>query len=90
MNLCVLSGKIVNEIDLKFVYNIKEKRLSKTYTSIVEIELEIEKEQIVKLYAYNEMADLAYRDLKKDACILIEGKIRGEFVEVYYYKLYIT
>lgn len=87
MNLCVLSGKIVNEIDLKFVYNIKEKRLSKSHTSIVEIELEIAKEQIVKLHAYDEIADLVYKNLKKDDYILIEGKIRGKFIEVDYYQI---
>lgn len=75
---------------LIFIYDIKRKTLSKKHISIVEIEIEIQKEQIVKLHAYDEMADFAYKNLKKDDYILIEGKIQGEFIEVYYYKLYIT
>lgn len=82
--LCILSGKIVNEINLKFIYSAKEKSLSKKHISIVEIEFEIERKQIIKLYAYDEMADFVYRNLKKDDYILIEGKIRDKFVETYY------
>lgn len=83
INLCFLSGKVKNEIDLKFIYNAKTKSLSQKHTSIVIMNLEINKGQIVKMYAYDDIADWIYQNIDKDEFIYIGGRIRGEKVEIF-------
>lgn len=83
INLCFLSGKVKNEIDFKFIYNVKTKRLSKKHTSIVLIDLEIDKEQVVKAYAYDETADWIYQNIDKDEVIYISGRMRDVKVEIF-------
>ncbi|MCI9038692.1 MAG: hypothetical protein HFJ29_02245 [Clostridia bacterium] len=82
INLCFLSGKIKNEIDLKFIYNQKTKSLSKKHTSIVLIDLEIEREQIIKLYAYDEIADWIYQNIQKGDSIYIQGNIKEKGIKI--------
>lgn len=82
INLCILSGKVINEIDLKFIYNSQKKNLGKKYISIAIIMLEIEKKQIVELHGYNEMADYIYRSILKEDKIILEGKLRNKYVEI--------
>ncbi|MCI9039829.1 MAG: hypothetical protein HFJ29_08265 [Clostridia bacterium] len=83
INLCFLSGKVKNEIDFKFIYNAKTKRLSKKHTSIVLIDLEIDKEQVVKAYAYDKTADWIYQNIDKDEVIYISGRMRDVKVEIF-------
>lgn len=82
MNLCIVSGKVSNEIELKFVYNKAKKSLSKKHISIVMILLELENRQVLLLKAYNEIADFIYQQVHKEDFILIQGKLRGNYVEV--------
>lgn len=82
MNLCILSGKIINEIDLKFIYNSRYKKLERKHISIVEIELEMKNEQKIKLCAYDEIADCIYRSAQKSNSIIIEGKVRNNYIEI--------
>lgn len=82
MNLCILIGRVINEVDLKFIYKIKEKHLDKEHNSIVIIELESLNKQIIKLHAYDEMADFIYQSIKQGDIILIEGKIHNDFIEI--------
>ena len=82
INLCFLSGTVKNEIDLEFVYNPNTKSLSKMHTSIAWINLEIDKEQIVRCYAYDEIADWVYQNLKKGDNIYIQGKVGNMKVEI--------
>lgn len=53
-------GYIVYALDnekeeLKFIYDINNKRLGKKHISLVKIELEIKDNQIIKLKGYDEM-----------------------------------
>lgn len=82
INLCFLSGRVKNEIDLKFIYNAKTKSLSKKYTSIALIDLEIEKEQIVKVYAYDEIADWIYQNIQQGNFISIQGRLSKKRVRI--------
>lgn len=82
INLCFLSGKIKSEIDFKFIYNSKTKSLSKKHTSIVFIDLEIAKEQIVKLYAYDEIADWIYQNVEQNNWIWVQGRVTQKGVEL--------
>ena len=40
VNLCFLSGKVINERDLKFIYDSRKKTLGKKYISIVRKKLQ--------------------------------------------------
>ena len=82
INLCFLSGTIKNKIDFKFIYNSKTKSLSKKHTSIVLLDLEIEKGQIVRGYVYDEIADWIYRNLQQGNFISIQGRITQNGVEI--------
>ena len=68
MNLCILMGKIISEIEFRFIINSKNK-------SIVEFEIKTLDNNIVKIYSYNDIADYCYRKLSKNDSILIEGII---------------
>ena len=68
MNICILSGKIISKIEFKFIINSKNK-------SIVYFNLELSNKSIVKIEAYNEIADLCYKELKENDKILIYGKL---------------
>lgn len=70
MNICILLGKIISEIEFKFIINSKNK-------SIAYFELELLNKSIVKIMAYNDKADYIYRKLKKGQNIVVEGKLRG-------------
>ena len=61
MNWCIISGKVINKIELKFVFNNRQKKLVKEHVSLVKIWLELENKQIVKLHAYNKKADYFYK-----------------------------
>ena len=82
INLCFLSGKVINEIDLKFVYNSQKRSLDKKHTSIVKIELKLQDEQVIQLHAYNEMADYVFRNVKKSDYIFVQGEVKNNYVEI--------
>ena len=75
MNLCILLGKVISEVEFKFIINSKNK-------SIAYFDLELLNKSIVKVKGYNDKADYIYRKLKKGQNVIIEGKIReGRNVE---------
>lgn len=71
MNLCILLGKIISEIEFKFIINSKSK-------SIAYFDVQLSNKSIVRIKAYNEMADYVYRKLKKGQNIIVKGKIRDD------------
>lgn len=76
MNICILLGKIVSEIEFKFIINSKNK-------SIAYFELELLNKSIIKVRAHNEIADYAYSKLSKGDITVIEGKVRtNEVIEI--------
>ena len=88
INLCFLSGKVINEIDLKFVYNSQKRSLDKKHTSIVKIELELQDRQIIQLHAYNEIADYVFRNIKKYDYINVQGKLKNGYVKIWQIETY--
>ena len=82
INLCFLNGKVINEVDLKFVYNTRKKSLDKKHNSIAKIELKLQDGQIVQLHAYNEIADYAFRNIQKGEYITVQGKVKNGYVEI--------
>ena len=82
INLCFLNGKVINEVDLKFVYNTRKKSLDKKHNSIAKIELKLQDGQIIQLHAYNEIADYAFRNIQKGEYITVQGKVKNGYVEI--------
>ena len=82
INLCFLSGEVINEVDLKFVYNTRKKSLDKKHISISKIELKLQDGQIVQLHAYNEMADYVFRNIQKGEYITVQGEVKKGYIEI--------
>ena len=80
MNTCFISGKIITEVKFKFA--IKRK-----IYSVVQFEIELDNKSIIKVKAYNEMAEYCYQKLKKEMNINIYGKIENngeiQIMEIY-------
>lgn len=73
MNICILQGKIISNIEYKFIINSKDK-------AIAYFEMELIGKTIIKVKAYNDLADKCYRKLITGNEIYIEGilEISGE------------
>ena len=72
MNLCFLYGKIVSNIDFKFMINSKN-------TSKAVFYLKLKNNSIIKIKAYNEIADFCFSKLKKGNSIILEGTIDSRY-----------
>ena len=70
MNEVFIIGKVINT-QFEFTYSSKN-------ISICFIEVIIEKEYIVNMYGYNELADYMIQELNKDDIIFINGKLRDD------------
>ena len=68
MNEVFLIGNIVNEIEFKFIINSKN-------ISIAMFNIETDDKQVIKIKAYNELADYCYSRLEKSKRVFISGKI---------------
>ena len=71
MNLCFFSGKIINDINFKFIINSKK-------ISIAYFNLQLNNKSIIKIIGYNEMADYCYSKLRKDDFIHMEGCLNNK------------
>ena len=69
MNICFLYGKIISDIDFKFIMNNKNK------TSISVYKIQLNNKSIVTVKGYNEIADWCYRNLMLENYCIIEGYI---------------
>ena len=68
MNIVIISGKIVSEVDFNFIYNKNKKE---KHTSIAMCKLKLDNDSIIDVYGYDEVADYLYRNA--DKYVLIEG-----------------
>ena len=57
MNIVMISGKIVSEIDFNFIYN-KDKK--EKHTSIAMCKIQLNNGSIIDVYGYDEIADYIY------------------------------
>ena len=62
--------KIVTEVDFNFIYNKNKKE---KHTSIAMCKLELDDDNIIDIYGYDEVADYLYRN--SDQYVCIEGRI---------------
>ena len=71
MNICFLIGKIISEIKFDFVIsNRKINKISRT-----EFYIKLKNNSIIKIVAYNELADKCFKELEKGKIIIIQGRI---------------
>lgn len=81
MNICFLIGKIISDIDFKFIVN------SKKYYSISIFQIELNNKSVITVKGYNEIADFCYRRLLKNDNINIYGELNSkgeiEILEIY-------
>ena len=83
MNLCFIKGKIIEEINFSFLYNMNKISVAKT-------KLKLENESVIVIKGYDEMADWMVQNIKKEDEVILQGKINTKMeVEVKWIKLYI-
>ena len=70
MNIVIISGEIISEIDFNFIYNQKRKE---NYTSIAICKLKLENDSAIEIYGYDDIADYLYREENKK--VYIEGEL---------------
>ena len=68
MNICIVIGQIIENIDFKFILNGKK-------DSIVSFKIKLLNNSVINVIAYNEVADYCYRKLNLNEIILIEGSL---------------
>ncbi len=68
MNLCFLIGKIISQMQYKFIINSKD-------TAIAIFKLQLQNKSIVTIKAYNEMADFYYSHFELNDVICVKGRI---------------
>ena len=75
MNEVFLIGKIISNIEFKFIINSKNK-------AIACFEIKTADKQIVRIQAYNQLADFAYSKLNTNDKVFINGYIEANVVKV--------
>ena len=82
MNLCFVIGKIISDIDYKFVINDKKIK------SVVTFEFKLNNDTKISVIGYNEIADICYSKIRKNDNIYIYGLINSngqiEIREIYF------
>ena len=74
MNEVFLIGKIISDIEFKFIINSKNK-------AIACFEIKTVDKQIVRIQAYNQLADFAYSKLNSNDKVFINGYIETNVVK---------
>ena len=65
-------GKIISEIDFKFVIN------NKNIKAIIMFELKLNNDSKILVIGYNEMADFCYSKLKPNDKVTLQGYLNSE------------
>lgn len=81
MNEVFLIGKIISDIEFKFIINSKNK-------AIACFEIKTVDKQIVRMQAYNQLADFAYSKLNTNDKVFINGYIEANVVRVKFINIY--
>ncbi len=82
MNLCFVMGKIISDINYKFVINDKKIK------SVVIFEFKLKSGTKISVIGHNEIADICYSKIRKNDNIYIYGLINSngqiEIREIYF------
>ena len=86
MNIVVICGKIISEVEFNFIYDRyrglnseKEKASLEMYahTSVAKCKIELSNGSVIQIQGYDDVADFMYRYLKEEDTIWIEGALGG-------------
>ena len=81
MNEVFLIGKIITDIEFKFIINSKN-------IAIAMFDIETLDKQLIKVKAYNEIADLCYSKLNQNNWIFVNGKIESDgMINIMYFSI---
>ena len=70
MNICFIMGKLIEDINFRFILNGKN-------DSIVNFKIELLNNSVINIIAYNHQADYCYRNLKINDTISVQGKLNS-------------
>ena len=70
MNLCFVIGKIISDIEFKFIVNSKN-------ISVALFEMQLSNNSIITVKGYNEIADFCYQKLVKNDIAIIYGSLNN-------------
>lgn len=79
VNIVFIEGKIISDIEFNFIINSPN-------LSIAIFEVKLLNKSIVKIKAYNELADYCYSKLNKNDVVFIEGYLNSN-MEIIWKKL---
>lgn len=71
MNICFIMGKIINDINFKFILNGKN-------DSIVNFKIQLLNNSVINIIAFNNQADYCYRNLKINDTISVQGMLNSK------------
>ncbi len=74
MNLVIVYGEIITNIDFRFIYDRYMERKEK-HTSIAKCKLRLSDGNEVKVYGYEDIADRMFRFYQRGSKVLIEGSL---------------
>lgn len=86
MNIVVICGKIISEVEFNFIYDRyrevsseKEKSSLEMYmhTSVAKCKIELSNGSVIQIQGYDEVADFMYRHLKEKDVVWLEGALGG-------------
>ena len=78
MNICFFIGKIISDIDFKFMVNDKKN------IAIAIFKLKVDDNCILKIKGYNQLADLCYRKLSINNYIILQGELNSKMELILY------
>ena len=81
MNEVFLIGKIISDIEFKFIINSKNK-------AIACFEIKTADKRVARVQAYNQLADFAYSKLNTNDKVFINGYIEAYVVKVKFINIY--
>ena len=84
MNIVVILGKVVSEVEFNFIYDRyisvnseKEKAGLEMYmhTSVAKCKIELSNNSVIEIQGYDDVADFMYRHLKEKDVVWLEGAL---------------
>ena len=86
MNIVVICGKIISEVEFNFIYDRymsvnSEKGMSSLemymHTSVAKCKMKLSNNSVIQIQGYDEVADFMYRHLKEKDVVWLEGALDG-------------
>ena len=91
MNLVIVYGTIVTNVDFRFIYDRygydKDNIEKYSHVSIASCKFKLLNESIITIYGYDDVADFMLKNLNKEDHIVVEGRIECNG-KVIVYKMY--